>query len=214
VLAAALLAAGAATLAGVEHTRADSQLLWLAVYLTLSGAAAAAVGIRDRDRVAVLVGTVLMLGATWVRLVDTGVETVEAYTGPVALVLAAVGLHALLTRPDVRTPGALGPALGVALLPSLLLVVDDPLSLRALVLGLACLVLVGVGVSLRWSAALLYGAAVGAVVVVIEVAPLGQGVPRWVLIGSVGAALLVAGTTWEHLVVSGRRVWSQVSALR
>jgi hypothetical protein len=35
-----------------------------------------------------------------------------------------------------------------------------------------------------------------------------------VLIGSAGAALLVAGTTWEHLVVNGRRVWSQVSALR
>ena len=80
----------------------------------------------------------------------------------------------------------LAPGLTLATVPSLLVALDDPTSLRALLLGLGCLVLVLAGVALRWSAPLVVGSVVGAVLVLRELAPYAADLPPWVVIGLSG----------------------------
>lgn len=210
----ALGVAGLSAVAGTDAAPEASRLLWLAVYLTVAGAGAALAGLLGRDRLAGGVGAGLLLAATWVRLVDEGVTTPEAYSLPAAAILAAAGLWLLRTSPALRTRDALSPALGLALGPSALLVLDDPLSLRALLLGLACVALLAVGSLLSWNAPLFFGSVVGAIVVLVELVPLGQAVPRFALIFSIGAALLAAGIQWEWMASQGRRTWGRLAALR
>ena len=200
--------------AGTEAATESSQLLWLAIYLTVAGAGAALSGLLGRDRVAGGVGAGLLLAATWVRLVDEGVTTPEAYSLPAAAILAGAGLWLLWTTPTLRTRAALSPALALALGPSALLVLDEPLSLRALLLGLACAVLVAAGSLAGWNAPLVFGSVVGAIVVLVELVPLGQAVPRWALIFGIGAALLAAGIQWEWMASQGRKTWGRLAALR
>ncbi len=97
---------------------------------------------------------------------------------------------------------------------AMLLVLQEPLSGRAVLLGLGCLLLVSGGAVLRWGAPLLYGAAARAVLVVVELAPLGHSVPRWALTGGAGARLLAAGLTWERMLLPDRTTWGHVAALR
>ncbi|UUZ59348.1 SCO7613 C-terminal domain-containing membrane protein [Nocardioides sp. B-3] len=97
--------------------------------------------------------SVLLTLAQWVRLEQVGVDTVEAYTLPLAVVLLVVGTIALLRGND-SSMATLSPGLGLALVPSLLLVLVDPVGLRAVVLGLACIVLVAIGLARGWAAPL------------------------------------------------------------
>jgi hypothetical protein len=150
-----------------------------------------------------------------VRLYDIGVSTVEAYTLPSALVLAVIGLNRLRHEPGLRTSKALTPALLLGLVPSLLGVVADPTGPRPLLLGLACFALVAGGVRLQWAAPLVWGAVVGAALVVWLSAPyLGDALPRWVLIGSAGAVLITLGVTYEHRLQEARRLVGYLHELR
>jgi hypothetical protein len=82
-------------------------------------------------------------------------------------------------------------------------------------LGLGCLGLVVAGVLLRWTAPLLLGALVGALEVVRLAAPyIGDAVPRWVLIGTAGALLILMGVTWERRLQEARRAMGYVRGLR
>ena len=139
----------------------------------------------------------LLAAATWVRLADLGVTAPEAYTLPTALVLLALGIDRLRRDPAAATEVTLLPGLVLATLPSLLWALGDPVSLRALLLGAACLVLVLAAVHLRWSAPLLVGAVVGAILVLRELAPYVAQTPQWLAIGLAGAVLTVIGVTWE-----------------
>ena len=71
------------------------------------------------------------------------------------------------------------------------------MSTRAAVLGVACLVLVLVGVWLRWHAPVVVGAVVGGLVVLRELAPYALETPQWMLIGAAGTVLIACGITWE-----------------
>jgi hypothetical protein len=113
----------------------------------------------------------------------------------VALVL--VGLHRIRTADDAATAPTLSPGLALATVPSLLWVLADPVTVRAAVLGVACLVLLLVGVRLRWHAPVVVGAMVGGLVVLRELAPYALETPQWVLIGAAGAVLIACGITWE-----------------
>ncbi len=157
-------------------------------------------------------GLALLTLAQWVRLQEIGVDQVEAYTLPLALVLLGVGLVQMRRR-DVSSRAALSAGLTLALGPSLLVALTDPVSLRALLLGLACLVLVAAGVGLRWSAPLVAGATVGLVLVLREAA-YAQVVPQWVVIGLVGTALTVVGVTWERRLAELRAAAGYVRRLR
>jgi hypothetical protein len=210
-----LAAAVIVSAAGVDVATGTSEATWTAVYLTLVGAAASAMALLRPDRRMVgWLGGFLLVAASWVRLADIGVETPEAYTLPAAVALLVVGVHHLRHNPDASTIAALSPGLALALVPSLLWVLADPIAPRSVLLGLACLLLVVGGVRVRWSAPLVHGAVVGAVLVIRLTTPIADSVPRWALIGAAGALLVALGITWEARVRDARRVAGYVRGLR
>ncbi len=177
---------------------ADDFSVSLALHLTLAGALVTATSLVHRDRRLLAVpGGLLLASATWVRLADIGVTAPEAYTLPLGLVLLAVGLDRIRRDHAASTQASLLPGLVLSTVPSLLWALGDPVSLRALLLGVACLALAVGGAQLRWSAPLLVGAIAGAVLVVREVAPYAAETPQWVAIGLAGTLLTVVGVTWE-----------------
>ena len=214
--------AGAATgvvglaLAGLGAAPLDQAPTWAAVYLTLAGAAGCVAAVLQPDRRRLgWAGGFLLAAASWVRLADVGVREPEPYTLPAAVALLVLGVVQLHRRADDDTVRTLGPGLGLALTPSLLWVLDDPTTLRSLVLGLACLGLVVAGLRLRWTAPLLFGAVVGAAIVLRSAAPyVGDAVPRWATIGTVGVLLLALGITWEERVREARMLVGYARQLR
>ena len=109
---------------------------------------------------------------------------------------------------------ALAPSLSLGLVPSLLWVLWEPVGLRSVLLGLACLALLVLGVRLRWAAPVGFAAAVGTLVVLRQVTPITDAVPQWVLIGSAGTLLVGMGITWERRINEARAVLGYVRALR
>jgi hypothetical protein len=108
----------------------------------------------------------------------------------------------------------LAPGLALATVPSLLAMLDDPFSWRALALGVGCLVLTVGGSTLRWGAPLVVGATVGGLLVLRELAPYAAAVPTWLTIGASGALLLTVGITWESRMNDVRRASGYLAALR
>ncbi len=193
-----------------------NDMVWaLAVHLTVAGVLVTGSSlIHASRRILAWPGGLLLAAATWVRLAELGVHAPEAYTLPAALVLTAVGGWRLLRDDTTATLRLLAPGLTLATVPSLLVALDDPISGRALLLGSACLVIVLSGVRLRWSAPLVVGSVVGAVLVLRELAPYAATVPPWLLIGLSGTLLTVVGVTWESRMRDLRRASSYVGALR
>lgn len=211
----AFLSAAVVSLAGVEAAATASEPSWTAVYLTLMGAAASAMALLRPDRRYVgWLGGLLLAAASWVRLADLGVDAPEAYTLPSALALLAVGLVHLRRTPAASTFAALSPGLALALVPSLLWVLAEPIALRSALLGLACLGLVVGGVRERWGAPFAHGAIVGTLLVLRLATPYAEAVPRWALIGAAGALLVTMGITWERRVRDARAVAGYVRGLR
>jgi hypothetical protein len=211
-------AAGAGVLlaaAGVTLAPVGEQAPWAAVLLTVGGAGVTAMSLLRDDRSWLRVpGGLLLVLATWVRLWDLGVTAPEAYTLPSAAVLLAIGLLRLRGR-DVATMQALAPGLFLALTPSLLAVLAQPTGPRAAVLGSVCLLLVLAGARLGWTAPLVAGATIGALLVVRLAAPyVGEAVPRWVLIGTAGVLLLAIGSTWERRLTEATALLGYVRRLR
>lgn len=211
----ALLSAVPLSVAGLSGNGVD-QPVWTAVYLTVAGAAVGLLALLRPDRrEAGWLGGLLLVAASWVRLGDLGVEHPEAYTVPAALALLVVGTVQLHREPGMSTFRALGAGLGLGLLPSLLWALDEPASLRALLLGLVALALVVAGVLRQWSAPLVAGATVGTLLVLREAAPwIGDAVPRWALIGVAGALLITMGVTWERRLRDAHSVVDYVRGLR
>jgi hypothetical protein len=202
----------AAPTAVVAIIAAEPDLTWLAVHLTVAGALVTASGLRKRRSELRWIGAGVLFLATWVRLADLDVTTVEAYTLPLAMALLGFGLYRMY-HDDTDTLAALSPGLGLAIVPSLLQALVDPVATRALLVGLACAVLVVAGSSLRWSAPLLIGAAAGLLLVLRE-ATYAQVLPQWVLIGLIGALLTVIGVTWERRLQELRLAAGYVRGLR
>jgi hypothetical protein len=213
---AAAVSAALLAVTGVDGAPVGRESGWAAIYLTIGGAAATAMALlrEDRRRVGWL-GAGLLVTASWVRLADLGVHAPEPYTLPAAVVLLALGLLRLRRDRHCSTLRALGPGLGLALVPSLLWVLDEPGTARAAVLGLACLALVVAGLRLRWTAPLVAGALAGGLLVLREAAPyVGAAVPRWALIGAAGVLLIALGVTWEQRLRDARKWADQLRALR
>ncbi|HSX66531.1 SCO7613 C-terminal domain-containing membrane protein [Nocardioides sp.] len=186
---------------------------WAAAYLTLGGVACTLSALlHPTRRLVAWAGLALLTAATWLRLEQLGVGTVEAYTLPLAAVLLAVGTFALLQgdRSSLRTQGA---GLGLALVPTLLQVLAEPLAVRAAMLGVGCVVLVGVGVGKRWAAPLLAGGGTLAVLVVRQMTT-AQTLPQWALIALAGVLLTFLGLTWEQRLANVRTAADYVRGLR
>ncbi|WP_085873770.1 MULTISPECIES: SCO7613 C-terminal domain-containing membrane protein [unclassified Nocardioides] len=211
-----LAAALAALVASVGAVgAADDPSVALAVHLTVAGVLVCASALVHPDRRMLgWAGGLLLAAATWVRLADIGVTAPEPYTMPSAVALLLVGLDRLRRDPDASSVAALLPGLLLATVPSLLWVLADPLTVRAALLGAGCLLLILAGTTLRWNAPLLVGAAVGAAVVLRELAPYAAQTPQWVLIGVAGTLLTVVGITWERRLRDLRAASAYVGRLR
>jgi hypothetical protein len=196
-------------------TTAHDVSVSLAVHLTVAGVLVTITSIVHASRRELAwVGGLLLAAATWVRLYDLGVDVPEAYTLPSALALVVVGVWRLRKDDRSATLAVLAPGLSLATVPSLLAMLDEPYSLRALLLGAACLALVVGGVTLRWGAPVVVGAVVGGLVVLRQLAPYAASVPTWLTIGTSGAVLLAVGITWESRMNDVRRASGYLAALR
>lgn len=194
---------------------AAADAAWLAAWCTGAGVTAVAVGLLVPGRGWVRWVGAGLLGLAWVlRLAASDVSTVEAYTVPFAVVALGVGALALRRHESLSTFAALGGGLALALVPSTLAAVADPVSVRALLVGLVAFALVGLGLALRWKAPFVLGGAALLLIAVVELAPYGWALPRWVLIGVAGLLLLIGGITWEDRVRDGRAVARFVASMR
>lgn len=205
-----LLAGSAAVAAAADES------VSLALHLTLAGALVVASSLVNPSRRRLgWAGGLLLAGATWVRLADLGVHAPEAYTLPTAAALLLVGLDRLRRDPGSATLFALGPALTLATVPSLLWVLaGDVVTWRAALLGLGCLVLVLAGTVLRWNAPLVVGATAGGLLVLRELAPYVAATPPWILIGLAGIVLTIVGVTWEKRMLEVRNAGAYLARLR
>lgn len=203
----------AAAVVAVEAAHSTSGPL--AVHLTVAGVLVSGSALAHPSRRLLgWPGGALLAAASWVRLADVGVEAPEAYTLPSAVALLLVGLDRLRRDRNASSLAHLTPGLTLATVPSLLWVLVDPVSLRAALLGLACVVLVLGGVLLRWNAPLTVGAGVGLVAVLRELAPYAAEVPQWVLIGFAGTVLTLVGITWEKRMRDARYAAAYLARLR
>jgi hypothetical protein len=161
-----------------------------------------------------VVGGAALLAAAYVlRLAASDVRVVEAYTLPFAVVLLGTGLFVVL-RDRSRTTAALWPGLGLALLPSLPQALVEPGSVRALLLLAASVGVLVAGVVLRWRAPFVTGTLLTTVLAIRWAAPFVGDLPRWIPLAALGAALVLAGATWEARVRDTRAAVSYVRRLR
>ncbi len=149
-----------------------------------------------------------------VLMSEADVTMIEAYTGPLALLLAAIGWVQWTRNAGLPTFVTMGPALTVALVPSLVVAVGEGSALRLLIVTAAGLLVLVVGLSRQWQAPVTVGGAVLVVVAITQGGPLMAYVPGWLILGLAGAALLTAGVAWERAVMAGRRASAWYGTLR
>jgi hypothetical protein len=186
---AAGLALVATTFAGDDRTTA--------MVLTVVGTAICVMSVANRDRSQLgWAGAVVLAYATVIRVVAE-VRAPELYTLPAAALLIGVGAWRLRSDPRASSFTVLGSGLTLALMPSLLLALDEPVSLRGALIGAAGVLVLAVGVQQRLSAPFVLGALTTGVLALRHLEPVAEAVPRWISLGGVGLALLVVGVTWE-----------------
>ncbi|MEO5651692.1 MAG: hypothetical protein ABIN79_14315 [Marmoricola sp.] len=185
-----LVLAGAALWVASDETVA-------AMVLTVLGAAICLVAVANQDRFQAGWLGAGVLGIATILRVDAGVAAPELYTLPAAGLLVAAGIWRLRKDPESSSMAVLGSGLSLALLPSLLLALDEPVSLRGALIGAGGVLVLAAGVRCRLSAPLVLGAGTTAVLALRHLGPVAEAVPRWISLGMLGVALLVVGLTWE-----------------
>jgi hypothetical protein len=207
--------AGAAALPALGLAAGDRSLLWLA--LLAVGVGVALVATTPERRQAGWVSGLLLAASSWVRLALADVTAPEAYTVPAGVALLVVGFLRRRKEPAYGSWRAYGSGLSLVLVPSLLRAVTDAGAVRPLLLALAALFVLALGVRYRLQAPLAIGAVVLGVDAAVQLAPylvaLYDVVPRWVVIGLIGLALVGAGATYEQRVRDLRRVRRGVAEL-
>ena len=179
-----------------------------AMVLTIVGSAICLVAVANLDRGKLgWLGAIVLGLATGLRVV-VDVQAPELYTLPAAGLLIAAGIWRLRTDRETNSFVVLGSGLTLALLPSLLIALDEPVSVRGALIGAAGVLTLALGVQQRLAAPFLLGAAVTGVLALRHLEPYADAVPRWVTLGGVGLALLLVGVTWEarrrNLETAGR----------
>jgi len=134
----------------------------------------------------------------WVQAAEWNLSAVEPYSIPPGLLALAFGLVAIRGKPDQSSWATYAPGLMLLTSPSLFMALRDPVSLRAVLVGVWLLALLAFGASQRLQAPFAIGAVGGALLVLVEVWPYAVAVPRWVSIGLIGTVLLLVGVTWEQ----------------
>jgi hypothetical protein len=194
---------------------ASSSPSYRAAELTVVGVAAGIMAHLSADRRrAGWVSGVLLTIASWIRLADSDIQAVEWYTLPAATALLVYGTRRFRQDPGESSWRCLGPGLALALVPSFLLAVSEPVSWRGLAVALACVGLVVLGVRLRLAAPFALGILATAVLALREIWPVAAFIPRWSLLFLVGGVLLGMGMTWEARVRNVRTASQYVRGLR
>lgn len=187
-----------ALLTGLAATTLPTEATGVAMILTVLGTAVAIGSILDPDRDEASWIALALLGLATVIGVVEDVRAPEVYTLPAAALLLTAGWWRLETDDRVGSARALASGLVLALAPSLLLALEEPVSLRGALVGAGGVVVLVVGVARLWATPFAAGAATTAVLALRHLGPVVDGLPRWVSLGSVGLALLLVGVTWEQ----------------
>lgn len=190
------LEASAATLAILAASTSPDERT-AAMVLTIAGTAVCLIAVTTRDRALLGWAGAAVLGAATVVRVAADVRAPELYTLPAAVLLVAAGVWQLRQDPRGSSFTMLGSGLTLALLPSLLLALEEPVSLRGALIGAAAVLVLAAGVQQRLAAPFVLGAVTTGVLAVRHLEPIAGAVPRWVSLGGVGLVLLVVGVTWE-----------------
>ncbi|WP_460365138.1 SCO7613 C-terminal domain-containing membrane protein, partial [Actinocorallia lasiicapitis] len=209
-----------------DELRAETALFDRRATLAALGAAVIAIGWSFDDETATVVtlSVVFLLCTALAALVRTNtVAAVAAVLVSGGLCGAVAELASWPTPPEVFTIpvtagglllgylwrgrlasswAAYGPALTITLLPSLLMVWDEPGWQRPLLLGVAALAITLFGLRHRLQAPALLGGVTLLLDVAHELAPhvaqLAGLLPRWIPIAAAGLLLLVLGATYER----------------
>ena len=220
-----ILASATVTLAGllIEASSLPADVVWavdasaaVGGFVALTGLVS--VGSADQISVGLLVVTMgfavealrqsrraaawgAALGAlvlVWQRLAMAGVTTAEAYTLPAAAFLAVIAVWRDRHSPDESSWTTWGPALVVALGPSVLLAIRDPGVLRPVSTVIAAAVVTLLGARWQRRAPVMIGAAALVALGVQQLAPIVRQLPRWITFAVVGMLLLLVGASYER----------------
>lgn len=171
---------------------------WLSWTLAALGLAALATALRADRRAAAPAGALLLSASSWVRLADAGVTAPEPYVLPLAGLALLLGHLRRRQVPGTRSWAAYGPGLLLALVPSLLVSLDDSSLVRPLLVAVAALAVLLVGARTALQAPLVVGGAVLAVDALRLLAPYAAALPRWLSLGAAGVLLVAVGATYEQ----------------
>jgi hypothetical protein len=186
-----------------------------ALELTVLGVAAGITAYLSEDRRRCgWVSGLLLTVASWIRLADNNVQTVEWYTVPAAMALLFYGIRRLRRDPRESTWRCLGPGMMLGLTPSLLLALDEPISWRGLFVASASVTLVALGVQVRLAAPFAVGVVATGLLALRNIWPVAAFIPRWSLLFLIGGVLLGVGMTWESRVNDVRAAGGFVRGLR
>ncbi|MBV9952269.1 MAG: hypothetical protein JO291_09980, partial [Acidimicrobiia bacterium] len=168
-----------------------------------TGALAAGIhSVRPGRRPLAGVAAIEGLAFVWLQLASAGVATAEAYTLPLAAVLLGVGVCAQrwFQRSGEHLESWLieGPALVVALAPTVVLACTDPGLVRPLGGLIAGALVLALGAVTGRKAPVDAGAAVVFVLGLRQLVPVMDDLPSWLIIGATGAFLLALGATFEQ----------------
>lgn len=185
----------------------------LAAVLAVGGLTAFAYGILPRRGWVSLLGVLACSASVWTLAADRDVSAIEAYSLPLAALLALVGLIRLRRQPQAPSWITIGPALSVALLPSAVASLDNEGLARPLVVLVAGAAVLALGVYLHWQSPVLTGGLSVGLIAVSQLAPYAMGAPRWLSLGLVGVLLLAGGARYEQRRRNARQAFSWVGAL-
>jgi hypothetical protein len=193
----ALEVTGAVGFVGGALLAAQSPV-WLAATLTAAVPLLLAASLRGHRSLQYgVVAALAALGATWAWLVAADVTVVEAYTLPAAAV--ALGLGSLARRDGpAHSWLTLGPAVVLALAPTLALAIARNDDGRAIAVGLAALLIILAGAYRRLQAPIVLGALALLILGVDKLGPTAVRLPRWLMLAFAGSVLLWVGTTFER----------------
>jgi len=165
---------------------ADASPSRRALEVTVAGVAAGVTAHVSADRRgAGWTSGVRLTFASWIRLTDNNIETVEWYTLPAATALLVYGYRRLRRDASESTWRRLGPGIALALTPSLLLALGEPTSWRGLIVGFAAVALVALGVRVRLAAPFALGVVATALLALRNIWPVAAFIPRWTLLFAV-----------------------------
>lgn len=156
--------------------------------------------------------------ATLARFVDN-TSFPEAYCLPAALVLIGAGVWQLRRNPAESSWRVLAAGLSLLLVPSLLIAMEHPASVRTVLVALTAALALTTGIALRWQAPLLIGVGTLTALALRFLLPLARDLLTnpfgpWLLFGALGLTCLIIGIMWEQTQRGVRRASHYVGSLR